>query len=137
MTPPAPDVSAQLRKGVVEYCILGLLSREPMYGWQLSETLVGSGLIASIGTLYPVLARLRERGLVTTFEDATGTGPVRKYYRLTASGTDLLAAFREQWPTFSLTVGSMIRGEHPTGAPDERLADLPADPPHEGTSPDA
>lgn len=133
MTPPIPDVSAQLRKGVVEYCILGLLSREPMYGWQLSETLVRSGLIASIGTLYPVLARLRERGLVTTFEDATGTGPVRKYYRLTASGTELLADFREQWPTFSLTVGSMIRGEAPIDIP----TDPPLDPPHEGTPPDA
>lgn len=133
MTPPTPDVSAQLRKGVVEYCILGLLSREPMYGWQLSETLVRSGLIASIGTLYPVLARLRERGLVTTFEDATGTGPVRKYYRLTASGTELLADFREQWPTFSLTVGSMIRGEAPIDIP----TDPSLDPPHEGTHPDA
>jgi PadR family transcriptional regulator PadR len=136
MTPPVPDVSAQLRKGVVEYCILGLLSREPMYGWQLSETLVRSGLIASIGTLYPVLARLRERGLVTTFEDATGSGPVRKYYRLTTSGTELLADFREQWPAFSLTVGSMIRGEQR-----DATTDLPLDPPleplTEGTTPDA
>lgn len=127
MTPPA-DVSAQLRKGVVEYCILGLLSREPMYGWQLSETLVRSGLIASIGTLYPVLARLRERGLVSSFEDATGAGPVRKYYRLTPAGDQLLADFRDQWPTFSLTVGSMIRGELPPS---------PTDPTHEGTIPDA
>ncbi|RUQ98199.1 PadR family transcriptional regulator [Labedella endophytica] len=136
MTPPAPDVSSQLRKGVVEYCILGLLSREPMYGWQLSETLVRSGLIASIGTLYPVLARLRERGLVTTFEDATGTGPVRKYYRLTGSGEELLANFRDQWPTFSLTVGSMIRGEDPD-LPTDPASDSPLDPPLEGTTPDA
>jgi PadR family transcriptional regulator PadR len=48
------DVGAQLRKGVVEYCVLGLLSRETMYGWQLSERLVSAGLIASIGTLYAV-----------------------------------------------------------------------------------
>jgi PadR family transcriptional regulator PadR len=129
MTPPARDVSAQLRKGVVEYCILGLLSREPMYGWQLSETLVRSGLIASIGTLYPVLARLRERGLVTSFEDASSTGPVRKYYRLTPQGEELLADFRHQWPAFSLTVGSLIRGEDPN--------DLHIDPSLEGTTPDA
>lgn len=128
MTPPS-DVSAQLRKGVAEYCILGLLSREPMYGWQLSETLVRSGLIASIGTLYPVLSRLRERGLVTSFEEATGAGPVRKYYRLTAAGEDLLADFRDQWPAFSLTVGALIRGE----APDDFTTDAPLD----GTTPDA
>jgi PadR family transcriptional regulator PadR len=128
MTPPA-DVSAQLRKGVVEYCILGMLSREPMYGWQLSETLVRSGLIASIGTLYPVLSRLRERGLVSSFEEASEAGPVRKYYRLTAAGEDLLADFRDQWPAFSLTVGALIRGE----APD----DFTTDSPPEGTPPDA
>ena len=46
------DVGAQLRKGVVEYCILGLLATEPTYGWKLSEALVSRGLIASIGTLY-------------------------------------------------------------------------------------
>ena len=46
-----------MRKGVVEYCVLGLLAREPMYGWQLADALTASGLIASIGTLYPLLAR--------------------------------------------------------------------------------
>lgn len=109
------DVGAQLRKGVVEYCVLGLLDREPMYGWQLSEMLTSRGLIASIGTLYPMLTRLRTQGLVSTFEQASESGPTRKYYRLTDAGTRELASFRVQWSEFSSTVHDIVgkgRGAH-------------------------
>lgn len=102
-------VTAQLRKGVVEYCILGLLEREPMYGWQLAERLVDAGMIASIGTLYPVLTRLRERGLVVAFEQPSGAGPVRKYYRLTPNGERELDDFRQQWGPFTRAVEEMVR----------------------------
>jgi PadR family transcriptional regulator PadR len=102
------DIGAQLRKGVVEYCVLGLLDREPMYGWQLSETLSARGLIASIGTLYPMLARLRGQGLVTSYDQASEAGPSRKYYRLTDSGTRDLTAFRRQWAPFTETVSDLI-----------------------------
>lgn len=106
------DVGAQLRKGVVESCVLGLLAREPMYGWQLSEHLTRAGLIASIGTLYPVLGRLRDRDLVAAFERTTGTGPVRKYYRLTPAGTAELDRFREAWGPFTAAVGAMLDVAH-------------------------
>lgn len=102
------DVGAQLRKGVVEYCVLGLLAREPMYGWQLSETLTARGLIASIGTLYPMLTRLRTQGLLSSFDEVSDAGPVRKYYRLTATGIRDLDVFRAQWGLFSRTVDELI-----------------------------
>lgn len=102
------DVGAQLRKGVVEFCVLGLLAREPMYGWQLSETLTQHGMIASIGSLYPLLARLREKGLVRTFDQSSDSGPVRKYYRLTSAGEQQLAAFRQQWTPFTIEVEELI-----------------------------
>ncbi|ANJ29066.1 PadR family transcriptional regulator [Agromyces aureus] len=101
-------VRAQLRKGVVEYCILGALEREPMYGWQLAETLAKPGLIASIGTLYPVLGRLRERGLITAFERSSGAGPVRKYYQVTKAGSAELDGFRQQWAPFTRAVSEMV-----------------------------
>ena len=107
------DVGAQLRKGVVEYCVLGLLAREPMYGWQLSETLTVHGMIASIGTLYPVLGRLREKGLVNSFDEASDAGPVRKYYRLTDAGIAQLAHFRAQWTPFARIVTGIV-GEEPS-----------------------
>ena len=102
-------VGAQLRKGVVEHCILGLLSREPMYGWQLADELTGAGLIASIGTLYPVMSRLRERGVIVAFERSSDTGPVRKYYRLTDAGHAELSEFREQWGPFTAAVARMVQ----------------------------
>ncbi|MBH0130316.1 PadR family transcriptional regulator [Rhodoglobus sp. NPDC076762] len=105
------DVGTQLRKGVVEYCVLGLLSREPMYGWQLSEQLVAAQMIASIGTLYPMLSRLRSQGLVTTYDEASASGPVRKYYQLTAQGSAQLEAFRLQWEPFAATVLRFVEKE--------------------------
>lgn len=108
-----PDIGAQLRKGVVEFCVLGFLDREPMYGWQLSERLTAHGMIASIGTLYPVLARLREKGLVTSFEEASASGPVRRYYRLTEAGQSQLATFRRQWGPFAATVADIVGEDTP------------------------
>lgn len=109
----AADIGAQMRKGVVEYCVLGLLSREPMYGWQLADALTGAGLIASIGTLYPLLGRLRDNGWVTTFDQPSETGPVRKYYRLTDAGTAQLAQFRAHWAPFTRVVTGIV-GEEPS-----------------------
>ncbi|MBP6685687.1 MAG: PadR family transcriptional regulator [Leucobacter sp.] len=117
------DVTTQLRRGVVEYCVLGLLASEPMYGWQLASALTERGLIASIGTLYPLLGRLRDRGLIVAFEQSVGDrpglapegetpasgGPTRKYYRLTSLGTEHLDSFRAQWGPFTENVNDIIR----------------------------
>jgi len=105
------DTGAQMRKGVVEYCVLGLLAREPMYGWQLADALTAPGLIASIGTLYPLLGRLRDNGWVSTFEQPSDAGPVRRYYRLTDAGTAQLALFRTQWQPFARTVSGLVGEE--------------------------
>jgi PadR family transcriptional regulator, regulatory protein PadR len=102
------DVGAQLRKGVVEYCVLGLLAREPMYGWALSDALQTRGMIASIGTLYPVLSRLRARGLVSSYDQASDAGPSRRYYRVTDAGSQQLDSFRQQWGPFTRTVSDII-----------------------------
>lgn len=106
------DIGAQLRRGVVEYCVLGLLARAPMYGWQLAAALTERGMIASIGTLYPLLARLRARELVRTYAEASASGPTRKYYRITESGSAELAAFRDQWRSYARAVGDIIEEEH-------------------------
>jgi PadR family transcriptional regulator PadR len=107
------DVGAQMRKGVVEYCVLGLLAREPMYGWQLADALTEPGLIASIGTLYPLLGRLRDNGWVSTFDQPSDSGPVRRYYRLTDAGVAQLALFRAQWQPFARTVSRLVGEEAP------------------------
>jgi len=108
------DVGAQMRKGVVEYCVLGLLARGPMYGWELAERLSAEGLIASIGTLYPLLSRLRQSGWVRTFERPSESGPVRRYYELTEGGVRQLAQFRTSWTPFARSVAGLIAEAPPT-----------------------
>ena len=106
------DVSAQLRKGVVEFAVLALLEPAPKYGWQLAQELIDQGrFIASIGTLYPVLTRLRAKGWVTSYEETTGTGPPRRYYQLSDTGVDSLEQFRGQWTFFSQSLSSLMRKE--------------------------
>ncbi|GAA5148014.1 PadR family transcriptional regulator [Microbacterium pseudoresistens] len=105
------DAGTQMRKGVVEYCVLGLLSRTPMYGWELSERLISAGMIASIGTLYPLLSRLRQSGWVRTFDQASTAGPVRRYYELTAEGRAQLNGFRALWEPFARGVADLIDQE--------------------------
>ncbi|AYF96846.1 PadR family transcriptional regulator [Protaetiibacter intestinalis] len=108
----ATDHATQLRRGVVEACILGLLARESMYGWQLAERLIADGaIIGSIGTLYPVLSRLRERGLVTSYEVASESGPPRRYYELTTAGAAALHRFRDDWTSFAASVTQIIAPE--------------------------
>lgn len=112
------DVTSQLRRGVVEFCVLGLLDRAPMYGWQISSELTDRGLIASIGTLYPLLTRLRDRSFIEAFvhhntDDTVSSGPPRKYYRLTKSGDAHLAQFRKQWGPFTANVTALVGEELP------------------------
>ena len=106
------DAGANLRKGVAEFAVLALLRGEPMYGWQLSQQLIErGGFIASIGTLYPLLARLRAKGWVLTFDQASDAGPARRYYRLTDGGRAALADFHAQWTGFSDSVDALLEGE--------------------------
>jgi PadR family transcriptional regulator PadR len=107
----ATDIGSQLRKGVVEFCILGLLHREATYGWKLSEVLIERGLIASIGTLYPILGRLRSQGLVVLSEQVTESDRPRKYYRLTPAGELQLEEFTAQWEPFAATVSDLVGRE--------------------------
>jgi PadR family transcriptional regulator PadR len=111
---PTHDSGAQLRKGVVEFAVLALLETEPMYGWQLSQQLIErGGFIGSIGTLYPVLSRLRAKGWVSTYDEASESGPARRYYRLTPTGERALADFRVQWRGFSTSLTHLLEGTAP------------------------
>lgn len=122
-TATSTDAGAQLRKGVVEFAILALLETEPMYGWQLSQQLIDrGGFIASIGTLYPVLSRLRGKGWVSTYDEASESGPSRRYYRLTAEGTARLGDFRSQWSIFSAALNTLV-GSPPPGATELQTPD--------------
>ena len=100
---------AQARRGVAEYCVLALLATGERYGFELARELGARGqIIASEGTLYPLLARLRRNGLVETSWQESAAGPPRRYYRLTADGELALASFIKQWRVFRDAVDEIL-----------------------------
>ena len=100
---------AQVRRGVAEQCVLALLTREEMYGFELARELGARGrIIASEGTLYPLLARLRRNGFVETSWRESNAGPPRRYYRLTRDGELALASFKKQWRGFRDAVDEIL-----------------------------
>lgn len=108
---PGDDINwlAQVRRGVAEQCVLALLTREEMYGFELARELGARGrIIASEGTLYPLLARLRRNGFVETSWRESNAGPPRRYYRLTRDGELALASFKKQWRGFRDAVDEIL-----------------------------
>ena len=97
----ARQMLTQLRRGVVEHCVLALMRERPRYGFDLVRELseVG-GLLTSEGTIYPLLSRLRRDGLVATTWQESDAGPPRRYYALTDDGRASLAAFGSEWKRF-------------------------------------
>lgn len=86
----------QVRKGVLELCILRALEHQERYGYELVKTLASvPGLALTEGTLYPLLSRLRVAGLITARLEESDEGPARKYYSLTKEGSRTLAAMNE------------------------------------------
>lgn len=99
MTVPASNEwTSQLRRGVLELCILQVLGRDPSYGYEIVTTLNGLGpLAAGENTVYPLLRRLKAEGLLDTFTRESPAGPARQYYRLTAEGQKRLMALSKEW----------------------------------------
>ena len=110
----------QLRRGVLEFCVLSLLRGEQRYGFDLVR-LLGEveGMVTSEGTIYPLLTRLRKEQLVTTFWEESASGPPRRYYRLTDAGGAALAAFADEWARFRDGVDALLSpgGRHDHDAP--------------------
>jgi PadR family transcriptional regulator PadR len=102
---------AQLRRGVLEHCVLALLEGEARYAYDLVSDLGDAGLVASEGTVYPLLSRLRRDGLVETVWRESVAGPPRRYYSLTPNGRDSLDAFRRSWRAFRTSVDRIVDGK--------------------------
>jgi PadR family transcriptional regulator PadR len=86
----------QVRKGVLELCILRALDDQERYGYELVKSLAAvPGLSLTEGTLYPLLSRLRVAGLITARLEESTEGPARKYYSLTREGRRTLATMNE------------------------------------------
>ncbi len=91
------NTKAQMRKGILEYCILSILSREDSYAPKIISELKESQMIVVEGTLYPILTRLKNQGLLTYRWEESPQGPPRKYYALTPEGREALRQLDESW----------------------------------------
>jgi PadR family transcriptional regulator, regulatory protein PadR len=99
----------ELRRGVLGPCVLALLELRPRFGLELVRDLAAAGgLLTSDGTVYPLLTRLRDAGLVTSEWQASEGERARRYYSITEAGEHTLMAFRTDWAQFSATVGGVL-----------------------------
>lgn len=111
---PMTAVTPQLRRGVLEFCVLAMLARQDRYGFDIARTLGAVEPIAvSEGTVYPLLSRLRKDGAVTTSWQESDAGPPRKYYAITAQGRRILSDFTDEWARFRDAVDIVLQGDIP------------------------
>ncbi len=116
--PPVPinGLATQLRKGVIEYCVLAVMADRSMYGGELVQLLrERDGMLVSEGTIYPLLSRMRAEGLVETEWRETAGGHPRRYYRLSRAGQKAVSDFRGEWVSFRATVDSILSSGEKTG----------------------
>ena len=98
------NTKAQMRKGVLEYCILGILSKGDAYASDIIERLKSAELIVVEGTLYPLLTRLKNAGLLEYRWEESNAGPPRKYYSLSAQGRAFLFELKRTWENLNYAV---------------------------------
>ncbi len=91
------NVKAQMRKGILDYCILAILSRGESYAPKIIAELKRAQMIVVEGTLYPILTRQKNLGLLTYHWEESPQGPPRKYYTLTERGREYLKDMDEAW----------------------------------------
>lgn len=91
------NTKAQMRKGILEYCILSLLSEKEAYASELVGTLKEASLLVVEGTIYPLLTRLKNEGLLSYRWEESSGGPPRKYYSITPLGGQFLAELDKTW----------------------------------------
>lgn len=106
------NTKAQMRKGVLEYCILSILKHQDAYVAEILEQLKSAELIVVEGTIYPLLTRLKNGNLLTYHWEESSEGPPRKYYQLTQEGEAFLAELGRTWNQLSQAVNQITKKEN-------------------------
>ena len=102
------DNITEMLKGVLEGCVLEVISREPTYGYDITQQLRRLGFADVVeGTVYTILVRLEKNGLVSTEKKPSEVGPPRKFYSLTESGHNELTVFWSKWDFVSSKINEL------------------------------
>lgn len=105
------NVKSQMRKGMLEYCIMLLLHREPAYASDIIAKLKEARMIVVEGTLYPLLTRLKNDALLEYEWKESTQGPPRKYYRLTEKGEGFLKELEASWRELNETINHLTNNQ--------------------------
>jgi PadR family transcriptional regulator, regulatory protein PadR len=106
--------TTQIRKGVLELCVLGAIRGCRLYGYDIVKRLREvEGLVISEGTIYPILSRFKREGLVETSLVESNEGPARKYYQLAPHGEKLLLQMRAYWGKIKQGVETLSKEPKP------------------------
>jgi PadR family transcriptional regulator PadR len=105
------QMARQMRRGVLELCILAIVSRKEAYPSDIIEDLKTSKLIVVEGTLYPLLSRMKDQGLLQYSWRESTMGPPRKYYSITATGRDFLEDLLDTWEHLVAVVQHSTKNE--------------------------
>ncbi len=100
-------MNPQFNKGILEMCVLALLSKRDFYGFELVDT-ISQYTDISEGTIYPLLRRLTQESYVETYLQESPSGPPRKYYRMTTHGRTFTESLIADWRTFSAKIDELI-----------------------------
>ncbi len=107
----AENWTTQLRKGVLELCLLNIIGHGRIYGYDIVRRLREvDALVVREGTIYPILSRLKRDGLVRSSLEESPAGPARKYYELTRRGEQLQSDMNGYWDVLTRGVGELRKG---------------------------
>jgi len=101
------NAKAQMRKGILEYCIISILARDDAYATDIINQLKKADLIVVEGTLYPILTRQKNAGLLSYRWEESTQGPPRKYYTITEEGKKFLEELDKSWLELVSAVNSI------------------------------
>jgi PadR family transcriptional regulator PadR len=104
-------MNTQFKKGILEMCILSLINRKDLYGFEVIEKL-SLEIDVNENTVYPILRRLTHQGLFSTYTEETNVGAPRKYYRITDLGKKKLEDYEKEWRSFLNGVFKLLGGNN-------------------------
>lgn len=102
------NTSSQLKKGLLDLCVLGLLRYQDYYGYNLIGK-IAEFIDITEGTVYPILKRLRDNDLVSTYLEKSTDGAPRKYYKITEKGLAEYEALYKEWREFRASIDNMLK----------------------------
>lgn len=108
------NTQTQMRKGILEYCILSIISRGEIYASDIIAELKRAKLLVVEGTLYPLLTRLKNNGLLSYVWRESNAGPPRKYYEITTEGREVLRQLDTTWKELVFAVETALDVRHTT-----------------------